>query len=262
MIKYLILIPLAFILVSCENSQIVESDAPYQQYIVVNAEINPEALFPGVTFTKTLPIGVTYDIKTAELKDVTAYLRVNGVQIVPLHYSGDGLYKPMYDFLIHAGATCELFAERQGTVIYSSTYIPFPPEINSVSYNAGGNYLQAFIKPKPGEVYGAIWLIGTSNIAATTFPEITSPDANTYNVSVNTTAMPDQYAGVNYNGMRNIQVVSYDKQYKDYFNSIKVNVPLGNAFLQNGGTAAWNVFGNNVIGMFIGVGKSSIRNVN
>ena len=37
---------------------------------------------------------------------------------------------------------------------------------------------------------------------------------------------------------------------------------LGNAFFQNGGETGWNVLGNNVIGMFIGVGKGKIKNVN
>ena len=55
---------------------------------------------------------------------------------------------------------------------------------------------------------------------------------------------------------------SYDNQYAAYFNSAKVNVPLGNAFFQNGGETGWNVFGNNVIGMFIGVGRGSVKNVN
>ena len=74
--------------------------------------------------------------------------------------------------------------------------------------------------------------------------------------------MPSQYSENIYNGARNIQVFSYDKQYLAYFNSAKVNVPLGNAFMQNGGTTGWNVSGYNAIGMFIGVGIGIIRNVN
>jgi hypothetical protein len=41
-----------------------------------------------------------------------------------------------------------------------------------------------------------------------------------------------------------------------------VNVPLGNAFFQSGGVTGWNVLGNNVIGMFIGVARGKIMNVN
>lgn len=262
MIKYLFIIPFVFILVSCEKTQIVESDVPNQNYIVVNSELDAESLFRGVIFTKTLPVGIPYDIKASELKDVTAYIVINGVQVIPLHYLQDGVYMPLYEFLIQAGNTYELFAEWEGTVIYSITKVPFTPEINNVSYNAGGNYLQANIKTSAGEVYGAIWVIGSSIAKASTFPNLSIPGAGVTTINVITSGIPDQYTGSNYNGMRNIQVFSYDRQYTAYFNSVKVNVPLGNAFLQNGGTIGWNVLGNNVIGMFIGVGKGTTKNVN
>src|ERR1039458_1700059 len=97
MIKYLFIIPFVFILVSCEKTQIVESDVPNQNYIVVNSELDAESLFKGVIFTKTLPLGVPYDIKEAELKDVTAYIKINGVQVIPLHYLHDGVYVPLYE---------------------------------------------------------------------------------------------------------------------------------------------------------------------
>jgi|CZKP01.1.fsa_nt_gi hypothetical protein len=262
MIKYLFIIPFVFILVSCEKTQIVESDVPNQNYVVVNSELDAESLFKGVTFTKTLPLGVPYDIKEAELKDVTAYIKINGVQVIPLHYLHDGVYIPLYEFLIQAGNTYELFAEGEGTVIYSITKVPFAPEINNVSYNAAGNYLQANIKANEGEVYGAIWVIGNGIAQASTFPNLSIPSAGATTINVITSGISDQYTGGNYNGMRNIQVFSYDRQYTAYFNSVKVTVPSGNAFLQNGGTTGWNVIGNNVIGMFIGVSKGITKNVN
>jgi hypothetical protein len=260
--RYLIVIPFVFIFASCEKTQIVESDVSYQTYVVVNCELNSESLFTGVTFTKTLPVGITYALKAAELKDVTAYIRINGVHIIPLHYTINGLYMPLYELLIHAGNTYELFAEWEGTVIYSSTMVPFAPEINDVSYNAGGNYLQANIKARSDETYGAIWVIGNGFAKASVFPDLSTPAQGAAAINVITSGLPIQYLGSNYNGMRNIQVFSYDKQYTAYFNSAKINVPLSNAFLQNGGTAGWNVLGNNVIGMFIGVGKGITKNVN
>lgn len=261
--KYLFIIPLIFIFVSCEKDQIVESDATNKSYIVVNSELNPDKLFAGVTFTKTLPVGIPYDIKAAELKDVKAYLKINGLQVVPLHYVNDGIYKPMYDELIvEAGYTYELFAEWGETIIYSKTIIPFSPEINSVSYNAGGNYLTANVKTNPDEVYGAIWVIGYGSSRAAAFPNLSIPGTNAYNINVITSTLPEQYKGNEYNGSRNIAVFSFDKQYTSYFNSANINVPVGNAFTQNGGSIGWNVFGKNVIGMFIGVSKSKIINVN
>ena len=260
--KYLIIVPLVFILLSCEKTQVVESDVSYQTFAVVSCELNSESLFTGVNFTKTLPIGTPYDIKAAELKDVLAYIRINGVQIIPLHYVSDGLYMPLYELYIQSGNTYELFAEWEGKVIYSSSKVPSPPEINNVNYNAGGKNLGANIKAAPGEVYGAIWIIGNGIEKASSFPNLSTPVPEAVNINVITSEIPDKYSGSDYNGMRNIQVFSYDKQYTAYFNSVKMNVPLGNAFLQNGGTTGWNVLGNNVIGMFIGVGKGTIRNVN
>ncbi len=261
--KYLFIIPFIFVFVSCEKNQIIESDISSENYIVVNSELNPWKLFAGVTFTRTLPVGIPYDIKAAELKDVKAYIRINGAQIIPLHYVKDGLYKPKYDeLIIDVGKTYELFAEWEGTVIYGSTVVPAEPEINKVSYNAGGNYLEANIQTHPNEVYGAVWVVGSGLAKASTFPSLSIPETNAFNINVITSGIPEQYRGSDYNGKRNIQVYSFDKQYTAYFNSAKVNVPVGNAFTQNGGSIGWNVLGNNVIGMFIGVAKGKIKNVN
>ncbi|MFA6598442.1 MAG: hypothetical protein WCS69_12010 [Ignavibacteriaceae bacterium] len=263
MIKYILTIPLLFLLLSCEKSQIVDNGAASQEVVVVNCELDAGKLFSSVTFTRTLPVGIPYDIKAAELKDVKAYLKINGAQIVPLHYISNGEYKPMYnELIVEAGSTFELFAEWGETIIYSTTTIPTVPEINSASYEAGGKNLKANIKVHAGEVYGAIWVIGNGIAKATAFPSLSIPEKEIFNINVITSGMPAEYTGNEFNGMRNIQVFSYDKQYTAYFNSAKVNVPLGNAFMQNGGTIGWNVFGNNVIGMFIGVGKGTIKNVN
>ena len=169
MIKYLFIIPFVFIFVSCEKTGIVESDVPYHNYIVVNSKLEAESSFEGVTFTKTLPIGIPYDIKKAELKDVIAYIRIDNAKIIPLHYAGDGVYKPLYGLFIQAGSVYELFAEWQGNIIYSSTKVPSPAGVNSVSFNAGGNDLQANIKAHAGEVYGAIWVIGSGIAKANYF---------------------------------------------------------------------------------------------
>jgi hypothetical protein len=261
MIKYLLIIPCIFLLISCENTTVIENDIPVQDIAVVCAELNPGTTFTGVTFTKMLPIGVTYNIKDAELKDVIAYMRINNAQIIPLLYTADGLYKPLYDLFIRAGNVYELFAEWGGNKIYSSTKVPSAPVVNNVSFNSGCSYLQADVSTRAGEVYGAVYVIGFT-LQANTFPYLSIPDAGTTNITVITSRIPDKYLDNNYNGKRNIQVFSYDNQYTAYFNSARVNVPLGNAFFQSGGATAWNVYGNNVIGMFIGIARGQVRNVN
>jgi len=262
-ITYFLPVPLIFFMLSCKDASVVENEAAYKTYIVVSGELNPGKLFEGVTFTKTLPVGTAYDLSAAELKDVKAYLKINGAQIVPLHYVKDGQYKPMYNELfIEAGSSYELFAECRETIIYSCTTIPNVPEMAYVSYNAGEKNLKATIKAYAGEVYGAVWVIGNNLAQATAFPNLISAEPGMLRVNVSTSEIPSPYTGTEFNGMRNIQVFSYDKQYSAYFNSAKVNVPIGNAFMQNGGVTGWNVFGNNVIGMFIGVGKGMVKNVN
>jgi len=262
MVKYLIIIPCMFLLLSCEKTGIVDSSLPLQNTAVVCAELNPGSTFAGVTFTKLLPVGITYDIKKAELKDVVSYIRIDNAKIIPLHYVRNGVYMPLYGLGIQAGSVYELFADWEGNTIYSSTKVPYTPVVNSVSYNSNGNSLSANVNTRADEVYGAIWVIGFTSVQANTFPYLSVPDAGSGNVAVTTTEIPAKYFDNTYNGLRNIQVFSYDNQYTAYFNSAKVNVPLGNAFFQNGGETGWNVMGDNVIGMFIGVGKGKIINVN
>jgi len=250
-------------LFSCENIQTVDGNAAYDDYIVVNCELNPWKNFPGVTFTKTLPVGIPYDISQAELKDVKAYIKINGVQVVPLHYVSNGLYKPKYnDLTIDVGKTYELFAEWNGTTIYASTKIPAEPAINDVSYNTGGNYLQANIQTHPNEVYGAVWIITGTSASAPSFPNLSTSEGELANTTVRTSEIPLQYRAKEYNGKRYIQLYAFDKQYLAYFNSAKGAFPGNDAFVQNTGSIGWNVLGNKVIGMFIGVTKDKVKNVN
>src|SRR4030042_3887703 len=98
--KYLFEILFVLILITisgCENEEILTPQFEYEEYIVVQAEIQANKYFPAVRFTKTLPLGVPYRIEDAELKNVTAYLKRNGVQIIPLIYTSQGLYKPLDD---------------------------------------------------------------------------------------------------------------------------------------------------------------------
>ena len=68
------------------------------------------------------------------------------MQVIPLIYTSDGLYKPHYDFYVEEGETYELYAERDGKFIYGKTIIPYSPEINSVNYNAAGYYLMLILQ--------------------------------------------------------------------------------------------------------------------
>ena len=114
----------------------------------------------GVSITKTLPPGIEYNILNAELKDVTAYLKIDDIKIIPLHYTSNGLYKPLYELQIKSGSKYELFGERGDQRFYASTVVPFAPVVVSSSYNVHTYSIDAKVSSKPTEVYGAVWVIG------------------------------------------------------------------------------------------------------
>ncbi|OGU63452.1 MAG: hypothetical protein A2W30_01870 [Ignavibacteria bacterium RBG_16_36_9] len=258
--KYLFEILFVLILITisgCENEEILTPQFEYEEYIVVQAEIQANKYFPAMRFTKTLPLGVPYRIEDAELKDVTAYIKRNGVQIIPLVYTSQGLYKPLYDLFVVEGETYELFAMRDETYIYSITRIPYKPEITNVYYNSSEHSLNAAVNAKEGEVYAALWIV-------TTTPPVTSEDyyavssaAPGSNVVVTTSPLPEQYRGGNYSDYRYIQVNSFDQSFEDYFNSRTSGNEINDPFVQGGGEVIWNVQGEKTIGLFIGVSRGT-----
>jgi hypothetical protein len=250
-IYILCLLILLIVTTSCENEQVVEVDVAHNEFTVVQSELRLDRLFPGVRFTRTLPIGVPYDIKQAELKNITAYVRIDSLQVIPLHYTSDGIYNPLYEFYVEAGSFYELFAEHDDTYIYAKTVIPEKPLVVSTHYSINENYLQAAVKPYRNEVYAALWAISsTPFIKADDYFSVSVPTEYYTNstVDVRTSPLPTDY-----NGSRFIQVVSFDKSFKNYFQSRTSGQAIDDTFVQGGGSAEWNVQGDKVIGMFIGV---------
>ena len=74
--------------------------------------------------------------------------------------------------------------------------------------------------------------------------------------------MPEEYRNQNYSGRRYIQVVAFDKSFRDYFYSRTSGNEINDPFIQGGGVIEWNMQGENVIGMFVGVAKGDIIQVN
>ena len=237
----------------CENEEIISPRIEYEEFIVVQAEIQANKYFPAVKFTKTLPLGIPYRIEDAELKNVTAYIKRNGVQIIPLVYTSHGLYKPLDNLFVVEGETYELFAMRDKTFIYSITRIPYKPEITNTYYSSSEHTLNAEVNSREGEVYAALW-------AVTALPPATADDYYAVtsavpglSVSVSTSPLPETYRGNNYFNMRYIQVNSFDQSFKEYFNSRTAGSEINDPYVQGGGKITWNVKGEKVIGMFIGV---------
>ena len=239
----------------CENEEIISPLVEYEEYIVVQAEIQANKYFPDVRFTKTLPLGVPYKIEDAELKNVTAYIKRNGVQIIPLIYTSQGLYKPLDNLFVVEGETYELFAKRDETFIYSITRIPYKPEITNTYYSLSEHTLNAEVNSKAGEVYAALWAVTALPPAAAEDYYAVTSSVPGYSVTVSTSPLPETFRGNNYANMRYIQVNSFDQAFKEYFNSRTAGSEINDPYIQGGSKITWNVKGEKVIGMFIGVSR-------
>ena len=258
----ILLVSISFI-TGCESEEIVNVELVYEEYTVVQAQLIPGKHFPGVRFTRTLPLGVPFNIKDAEIKTITAYVRLNGVQVIPIIYTEDGLYKPIYNFYINEGDTYELFAEQGDKFIYSITKIPFMPRVTSTNYDQNDYHLYANVNVQNDEVYAALWIVTVGNgIRAEDFFSVSSPGNQNSTVTVRTSPLPEEYISGNYSGNRMIQVYAMDKSFKDYFYTRNSGQQLDDPFIQGtGGAVEWNVQGDKVIGLFIGVTPGDIIEV-
>jgi hypothetical protein len=251
----LLLIP-GFLFSACENSTDVNTELPYEEYTVINAQLSAFEICQGVMITHTLPLDVPYDITKAEIKDAVVYILENGIRVIPLHYNSNGLYKPLGDITIKAGTRYELFSTINNKSIYSETIVPEMPNVLDVS-NVNNDYLTAQVEAKPGEAYGAAWIIttGGNSLKADDFFSIETTDQYPSNVFVRSQDIPAPYNSPAYRDNMYIQVYAFDKSYKDYFRSKTNNDPINNTFTSGGGSIAWNVYGDHVIGLFIGLAE-------
>jgi hypothetical protein len=257
-LKNILLAFFLLFLAACKSEEILGPDETYEEYTVVQGVIEAGKYFPSVRFTKTLPLGIPYDIQKAELKNVTAYVVKNEVQVIPLIYTSEGLYKPLYDFYTEEGETYELFAESDGKYIYGKTIIPYTPEVSNVYYHGGDFYLAADVKTKNDEVYCALWTIfGNPYAEADDFYSVSNPSSLPNNtISVRTSAIPESYRSPSYSESRYIQVFAFDKSFRKYFYSRNSGSDINDPFIQGGGKIEWNMQGDKVIGMFIGYAAS------
>ena len=262
-IKYFI-VAFSFINISCEQESLIENNLPYEEYVVVRAQLEGDEVFGGVTFTKTLPHTQVYNIKDAELTDVTAYLVVDGIRIIPLSYTKDGIYRPPELFRIESGKYYELFARWNGKQIYAKTLVPAEPDVQQ-AYVAG-SYFTCEVLADNKVALASTWLIAFSENSITAeaddFFEVKTTESEIpLNIQVRTTNLPDQYRQFQYHDRYYVRVYSYDKQYKDYFETKNGNMPIENVFAQGASTIKWNVQGDKTIGLFIGFSKSKMIKV-
>lgn len=251
---------LSFIFTYCENEELIAPESTSDEFTVVQCELSPNTPLEGVRLTKTLPLGIKFDIKIAEIKNAALYLKIDGIKIIPLHYTSDGLYKPLYEIFPHEGELFELYGELDGKTFYSKTKIPFTPEIINTAYNLSGNYAEATVKNFNDEVYSALWAVNSNlMITGKDFFDIASAPEGSYlqSLTVRTAEYPAEYQTPFYKGRKYMQVFSFDRAFEKYFKSKGPGDLINNPYVQGNGETVWNIQGVKVIGMFIGVAKSS-----
>ncbi len=249
-----LLILLAMLASSCENSTDVTIDLPYKEYTVVEAQLSAYETFKGVRITHTLPLDEPYDINKAEIKDAFAYIVENNIRTYPLHYTQNGMYFANGDFIISPDSKYEFFAQVGDKTIYSKTIVPDKPVIKEAS-NSDNQYLFARIDAKPGEAYGAAWIIANAYTRADNFFSVETAETFPSELSIRTIKIPSPYNTPQYSDDFFIRVYAFDKAYKDYFITSPKGSSIDNVFISGGGSVLWNVYGRDVIGLFIGVTK-------
>lgn len=256
---------LFFILISflgCESSEIIEPDISHEEFIVVQAQLVANEVFAGIVLTKTLPLGISYDIKKAEIKTAFAYLRKNFVQIIPLHYSEDGRYNTFHELRPRETDVFELFAEIDDDKIYSKTFIPKAPNISSALYELNSGQIIIDLIPSDEEAYGAIWQVNDPiPVKASDFFSIETLQPTEFSLTIRTLPLPEKYKNANYLNALYYQVFSFDPSYSAYFRNKGSSNAVSNPFVQGGGNTSWNITGKNAIGLFMGVNKSELRKV-
>ena len=125
---FLILLFILIFITSCDELDVINPDTVYKEYIVVRAELNALSNFEGIAFTKTLPLNEPYDTNKAFLRNVTAYLKIDGIRIIPLHYFQGGIYKPYGNVFIVPGGTYELFAMVESNLFMGLQRFPENPK--------------------------------------------------------------------------------------------------------------------------------------
>lgn len=243
---------------SCENISNIGEELVYEELLIVNGQISGGDLNPEISFTKTLPLNEEFDIKKAELKDVTAYIKTEDKVIYPLEYKSDGIYKSKYKLEIISGKNYELFALVNDTRINGMTKAPAIPNIFKAELI--NDRISCEIIPQNDEVYSCVYVL-TSNqygnpqvlFREKEFFSVEGPfNEQTGLISIKSGTVPLEYQRRSNEYSLAVEVYAWDKSYKKYFETKNNNKPIDDVFSQGGGAINWNITGENVIGLFIG----------
>ena len=255
--KYLNIILILLAVTGCDNTTDVEIQVPYVSYYLIDGHLTNNVDFDGLTIKSTLPIDQPYSDSLAEYNDAIVYLTVNGIRIIPLSNVGNGKYAARYPFKPSAGETYELHGSIGDKTFYCKTVIPEIPSVNNVVYDYQSRYYMiADVIPNDNEVYGAAWIVGDSLKQSSDFYSITSILTGDV-VKVRTEIVPTNLRTTSLFFKTWIQVYSFDPAFLDYYSTKDRSKPIDNLTLQ-GGTVKWNVTGDHIFGLFIGMAKTNL----
>jgi len=257
-----ILLFLIYFITGCDQVDVINPEITFKENVVVRSELIANRKFGGISFTKTLPLEESYDISEAELKDVEVYIKVDNIQVIPLHYQSNGIYNSLYEFSIKPGSTYELFAKYNDENIYSITKVPVIPVVQNVMFS-DGNYLQGDVTTEPDIVFGAAWVYSTGTVGnytqASDFYSIVENVANSSSVSVRTQIVPQEFRNPAVRSFLYLQPYAFDKAYLSYFKTKANGKPVEDSFIHGGDGISWNVQGKNAIGLFIGYSIGELK---
>jgi len=247
---------------SCEKVTEAVLPASNEDIIVVEGWLNADKDFQGLRFTHPVSLNQNYNLASATITDVKAYVRINGEHLLPLHLFPDGYYRPLYGLKIKADSIYELLGTWKGSQFYAKTLIPDKPQISNIDYIVNSNdstsHIEVNISADTNKVYGAKWVILNKDTSSQFNNIVEYQIGSQFNiVTATTTDLPLKYRSSDYNLLTYVIVSEIDPQFINYFNSKENNQISNNPFTQANGSVSWNVKGEKAIGLFIGVNESA-----
>ena len=249
---------LLILIIACQETKVVEIELPYTDYTIIYGELPLEAAFKGITISRSLPLNVIYDISDAEITNAIAYLKLNGIDIIPLTYSRNGLYLPYNTIYPSSGDYYELYVDIDGKNFYSKSVVPQLPSAKKIELN--GDILNIEVFGNTDESYGAIWAYVDENEIiieqADDFYSIVDSKGDGQVVNIRTKSIPEDIRQEYQNGHLRVLLYAFGKNFGNYYNSKSLNTSIENALTQGGSPIFTNISGDQVIGAFTGSAKS------
>ena len=249
---------LLLLITACQESKVVEVELPYDEYTVIYGELPLDEAFKGVTISRSLPLNTVYDISDAEITNAIAYLKLNGIDIIPLTYSSMGIYKPYNSIYPSAGDYYELYIDIEGKNFYSKSVIPQLPSAKKIALN--NDILDIEVFGNADESYGALWAYVDENdiivAQADDFHSIVDSKGDDQIVDIRTKSIPYDIKSSHHNNNLRVLLYAFGKNFGYYYNSKSHNSSIDNALTQGGSPIYTNISGDKVIGAFTGSSSS------